>query len=34
VDNVTGFLELVHGTLRNWQRERFEKRESQEFMRR
>jgi hypothetical protein len=32
VDNVAGFLELVHGTLRNWQRERFEKRESQEFM--
>ncbi len=34
VDNVAGFLELAHGTLRNWQRERFEKRESQEFMRR
>lgn len=25
VDNVQGFLELAHGTIRNWQRERFEK---------
>jgi len=23
VDNVKGFLELAHGTIRNWQRERF-----------
>lgn len=23
VDNVAGFLELAHGTIRNWQRERF-----------
>jgi hypothetical protein len=30
VDNVAGFLELAHGTIRNWQRERFQKRESQE----
>jgi hypothetical protein len=34
VDNVAGFLELAHGTIRNWQRERFEKRESQEVARR
>jgi hypothetical protein len=34
VDNVQGFLELAHGTIRNWQRERFEKRESQEVARR
>ena len=33
VDNVGGFLELAHGTIRNYQRERFEKRESQEVAR-
>jgi hypothetical protein len=34
VDNVGGFVELAHGTIRNWQRERFEKRDSQEVARR
>jgi hypothetical protein len=34
VDNVGGFLELAHGTIRNYQRERFDKRESQEVARR